>query len=155
MSETTHERAGEQSIVHRREFEAPAEAVQRAHTVAAIFSQWMGPRGSRMRIERFEARTGGAFDYTVEAGGEWRFWGSFHEVVEGRIVHTWEFQEQPGHPTLEVLELRDLPGGRCALEITSTYASKDDCDAMVASGIDGGMDESFERLDEALADLAH
>jgi uncharacterized protein YndB with AHSA1/START domain len=154
MSGTTHERVGEQSIVHRREFDARPERVQLAHTTAEIFAQWMGPRGSRLRIERFDAHTGGRFDYTVEAGGEWRFWGSYHEVVEGRIVHTWEFQEEPGRPTLEVLEFRELPGGRCALEITSTFASKAACDAMVESGIDAGMDEDFERLDEALAKLA-
>ncbi|MEV7527726.1 SRPBCC domain-containing protein [Agrococcus sediminis] len=156
MSETTHERTGEQTVVHRREFDAPAERVQQAHTVAEIFSQWMGPRGSRLRIEHFEPRTGGDFDYVVEVGGgEHRFWGSYHEVVEGRIVHTWEYQGEPGHPTLEILEFLELPGERCALEITSVYASRADCDAMVASGIDGGMDEDFERLDEALAHLAH
>ncbi|QUW19759.1 SRPBCC domain-containing protein [Agrococcus sp. Marseille-Q4369] len=159
MAETTHERVGEQSVVHRREFDASPEQVQRAHTTAELFAQWMGPRGSRLRIDRFEPHTGGRFDYTVEtgegeAGGEWRFWGSYHEVVAGRIVHTWEFQQEPGRPTLEVLEFRELPGGRSALEITSTYASKAACDAMVASGIDGGMDEDFERLDEALALLA-
>jgi uncharacterized protein YndB with AHSA1/START domain len=155
MATTTHERIGEQSILHRREFEAPAATVQRAHTTAELFAQWMGPRGSRLRIEHFEARTGGRFDYTVELGGGWRFWGSYHEVVDGRIVHTWEFQGEPGRPTLELLEFRDLPDGRSALEITSTHASKEDCDAMVASGLDGGMDEDFERLDEALARLAH
>ncbi|MCR8671251.1 SRPBCC domain-containing protein [Agrococcus sp. HG114] len=154
MAQTTHERVGEQSVVHRREFEGSAEAVQRAFTTAEIFAQWMGPRGSRLRIERFDAHTGGRFAYTVEHGGDWRFWGSYHEVVEGRIVHTWEFQEEPGQPTLEVLEFRDVPGGRCALEVTSTYASKEACDRMVESGIDAGMDEDFERLDEALAHLA-
>lgn len=155
MGGTTHERVSDQSIVHRREFEAPADVVQRAHTTAELFAQWMGPRGSRLRIEHFEARTGGRFDYTVEMGGDWRFWGSYHEVVVGRIVHTWELQSEPGRPTLEVLEFRDLPGGRSVLEITSTYASTSDCDAMVASGLDGGMDENFERLDEALARRAH
>jgi len=154
MAETTHERIGEQSIVHRREFDASPEQVQRAHTTAELFAQWTGPRGSRLRIDRFDAHTGGRFDYTVEAGGEWRFWGSYHEVVEGRIVHTWELQQDAGHPTLEVLDLRELPGGRCALEITSTFASRAACDAMVESGLDGGMDESFERLDELLAQLA-
>lgn len=154
-SRTSHERVGEQSIVHRREFDAPAFAGQRAHTTAALFAQWMGPRGSTMRIQRFDARTGGSFDYVVELGGDWRFWGSYHEVVAGRIVHTWEFQEEPGQPTLEVLEFRELADHRSALEITSTYASKAACDAMVASGLDGGMDESFDRLDEVLASLAH
>ena len=154
MSETTHERVGEQSIVHRREFDAPPDAVQRAHTTADLFSQWMGPRGSTMTVTHFDARSGGSFDYTIEIGGQWRFWGSYHEVVDGRIVHTWELQEEPARPTLEVLEFRQLEGGRYALEVTSTFASKADCDAMVASGLDGGMDENFDRLDEALASIA-
>ncbi|MCH1883856.1 SRPBCC domain-containing protein [Agrococcus sp. ARC_14] len=155
MSETTHERIGEQSIVHRREFDAPAAAVQRAHTTAELFSQWMGPRGSTIRIDHFDARRGGCFDYTVEISGQWRFWGSYHEVIAGRIVHTWEFQEEPGRPTLETLEFRDLDGGRSVLEVTSSYTSKAACDAMIESGIDGGMDEDFERLDEVLSTMAH
>src|SRR6185437_4496861 len=103
---TTHERIGEQSIVHRRGFAAISAQVQRAHTDAEIFSRWMGPRGSRMRIQHFDARTGGSFDYTVEMDGDWRFWGSYHKVADGRIVHSWEFEAEPGHPTFETLEFR-------------------------------------------------
>ncbi|WP_404311739.1 SRPBCC domain-containing protein [Agrococcus terreus] len=155
MTTTTHERVGEQSVVHRREFAAPLAAVHRAHTTAVLFAQWMGPRGSRIRIDRFDAHTGGGFDDTVEAGGDWRFWGSYHEVTDHRIVHTWEFESDPGRPTLEVLELQRLAPDRCRLTITSTYGSREACDAMVASGLDGGMDEDFERLDELLARMAH
>ena len=152
--ETTHERIGEQSIVHRREFAASSAQVQRAHTDAEIFSRWMGPRGSRMRIQHFDARTGGSFDYTVEMDGDWRFWGSYHEVADGRIVHSWEFEAEPGHPTFETLEFRDLADGSCALKVTSIYTSKADCDAMAKSGLDGGMEENFDRLDDVLAGLA-
>lgn len=151
--ETTHTRIGEQSIVHRREFAASAALVQRAHTEAAWFVRWMGPRGTTVSLDRFEAVTGGAFRYVVGSadGGGWAFRGSYHEVVPGRIVHTWEFEDDPG-ATLESLTFVDLPGGRSALEVLSTYTSKDACDAMIASGIDGGMDTNFERLDEVLAE---
>ena len=155
MTSTTHERVGEQSIVHRRTFDAPVEAVHRVHTTADLLARWMGPRGSRVRIDRFDATTGGAFDYTVEVGeGRYRFWGSYHEVLPTRIVHTWQFEGEHD-VTLEILELAETADGRAELTITSTYASAAACDRMVASGLDeGGMDGDFERLDELLAQLA-
>jgi hypothetical protein len=67
-------------------------------------------------------------------------------------VHTWEYEDEPG-PTLETLRFVDLDGGRSAIEVTSTYTSKEACDAMLASGMDAGMDEDFERLDAVLAAL--
>lgn len=113
----------------------------------------MGPRGTTVRLDRFEARTGGAFRYVVEGsdGRGWAFRGSYHEVSNGLIVHTWEHEDEPG-ATLETLHFSDLPDGRSALEIESTYTSAEACEAMLASGMDSGMDEDFERLDTVLAD---
>lgn len=150
---TSHTRIGAQSIVHRREFAAPAALVQRAHTESALFVRWMGPRGTTVRIDRFDAVTGGAFRYVVEAasGGNWPFRGSYHLVAPGHIVHTWEYEDEPG-VTLETLRFRDLDGGgSSALEVMSTYTSEKACDDMLASGMDAGMDEDFERLDTVLA----
>ena len=149
---TDHVRTGDQSITHRREFAAPAADVQRAHTEAELFVRWMGPRGTTVSIDRFEAVTGGAFRYIVKFGsGEGAgFFGSYHEVAPGRIVHTWEYEGEQG-VTLETLEFRDVGEGLSLLEVQSTYTSKEACDAMVASGLDGGMDTNFERLDEVLA----
>jgi len=148
---TEHTRVGEQSIRHRREFDVPAALVQRAHTDPELFVRWMGPRGTTVRLDRFEATTGGAFRYVVEAasGGSWAFRGSYHHVGDGTIVHTWEYEGEPG-ATLETLRFADLPDGRSALEVCSTYTSKEACDAMLASGMDAGMDEDFERLDQVL-----
>lgn len=151
---TEHTRVGEQSIRHRREFAAPAALVQRAHTDADLFTRWMGPRGTTVRLDRFDATTGGAFRYVVQApdGGRWAFRGSYHQVDDGIIVHTWEFEDEPG-PTLETLRFSDLPDGRSVLEVTSTYTSRQACDAMLASGMDAGMDEDFERLDAVVEGL--
>ena len=149
-AETTHERTGAQSIQHRREFAAPAALVQRAHVEPELFTQWMGPVGTTVTLDRFDAVTGGAFRYVVAAGDAgWAFRGSYHEVSEGLIVHTWEYEGELG-VTLETLRFADLPGGRSVLEVTSTYTSEAACDALVASGIDAGMDENFERLDGVL-----
>lgn len=152
---TTHSRIGEQSVLHRREFAASAASVQRAHTEAELFAQWMGPSGTTLRIERFDAVTGGAFRYRVEAasGGSWPFRGSYHLVSPGVIVHTWEYEDEPG-VTLETLRFLDLEGGSSALEITSTYTSAQALENMLASGMDAGMDEDFERLDAVLASVA-
>jgi len=148
---TEHTRVGEQSIMHRREFNAPALLVQRAHTDPDLFTRWMGPRGTTVRLDRFDATTGGAFRYLVQApsGDRWAFRGSYHLVDDGIIVHTWEYEAEPGI-TLETLRFSELPGSRSTLEITSTYTSRQACDAMLASGMDAGMDEDFERLDSIL-----
>ncbi|GAB3565540.1 SRPBCC domain-containing protein [Spelaeicoccus albus] len=148
---TEHSRIGKQSTAHRREFAAPAALVQRAHTDVDLFTQWMGPRGTTVRVDRFDAVTGGAFRYVVEAasGGSWPFRGSYHVVTPGLVVHTWEDEDEPG-VTLETLRFVDLDDGRSVLEATSTYTSEEACDAMLASDLDAGMDEDFERLDAVL-----
>jgi len=150
---TEHSRTGEQSLWHRREFNAPAALVQRAHTDPEMFTRWMGPRGTSVRLDRFDATTGGSFRYQVQApnGGNWTFRGSYHQVQDGAIIHTWEYEAEPG-VTLESLRFVDLGDGRSAVEITSTYTSKEACNAMLASGMDAGMDEDFERLDTLLND---
>jgi uncharacterized protein YndB with AHSA1/START domain len=153
---TVHARAGEMSLSFSREFDAPAAVVFRAHTEQSLFVQWMGPRGTTCRVDRFDAATGGAFRYTIGAGETtFTFFGSYHEVLEPhRIVHTWEFEGEPGRPTLESLSLIDLPDGRCRLEGLSVYSSSTQCDEMLAFDQSGdGMDENFERLDELIGSL--
>lgn len=102
-----------------------------------------------VRLDRFEAVTGGAFHYAVVSpkGDEYVFWGSYHSVEPGTIVHSWQYEGELD-VTLEVLRFVDLDGGRSAIDVVSTYTSKAACDAVLASGIDGGMDENFDRLEE-------
>jgi uncharacterized protein YndB with AHSA1/START domain len=154
MTETTHTRTGSQTIEHRREFDAPAAKVQRAHVEPDLFAQWMGPRGTTVRLDEFNAVSGGSYRYAVVGGdgSEWSFLGSYHEVSPGLVVHTWQYVGEPDI-TLETLRFIDLDGGRSALEVTSTYRSEQACDDMIASGLDGGMTENFERLDGVLPTL--
>ena len=146
--QTVHVRAGEQSLSFTREFDAPASLLIRTHTEVDLFVRWMGPRGTTCQIEDFDARTGGSFNYAVDT---WRFFGSYHEVSEHRIVHTWQYAGDP-RPTLETLTFVDLPGGRCRLEGLSIYTSAEHCQEMLVADESGsGMDENFERIDELLA----
>jgi uncharacterized protein YndB with AHSA1/START domain len=104
---------GDQSISFSREFEAPAQRVFEAHVVPDLVAQWTGPRGTHVTIREFDARTGGCWSYVVVGSDrEWAFHGSFHEVTAPRrIVQTWEYDDEPGHPTLEVFTFVDLPEG--------------------------------------------
>lgn len=145
--------AGQQSLSFSREFEAPATLVFGAHTDATLVAQWTGPRGTRLTMREFDARTGGSWSYVISGAGdgeEWGFHGSFHEVTAAsRIVATFEFEGEPGHPTLEVLTFTDIGDGRSRIDGLSVFLSVEDRDAMLSS-MDSGMDENFERLDELL-----
>ncbi len=103
-------------------------------------------------MREFDARTGGSWSYVISGGdGEWGFHGTFHEVTSpGRIVQTFEFEGEPGHPTFEVLTFTDVADGRSRLDGLSLFLSVEDRDGML-NGMDGGMDENFKRLDELFA----
>ena len=152
---TLHARAGDRALTFRREFDAPIDLVFRAHVDPALFARWIGPAGTSCRLDRFDASTGGSFDYTIGGGSSsFRFFGSYHEVAEGeRIVHTWEFAGDPGRPTLETLAFSALPGGRTRLDGRSLYGTVEHCDEMFEFDQSGeGMDENFLRLDLVLAE---
>jgi uncharacterized protein YndB with AHSA1/START domain len=141
-----------QTISFTREFEAPAERVFGAHVDADLVAQWIGPRGTQLRMREFDARTGGSWSYVVTGlGGEWAFHGSFHEVTAPtRLVQTSEFDGDPGHPSLEVFEFVDLPDGRSRIDGLSVFLSIADRDAVVGD-LDDGRDEDYNRLDDVLA----
>ncbi len=144
--------AGQQSMAFSREFDATPERVFAAHTDADLLGRWTGPRGTKLTIRAFDPRTGGSWSYVISAGTEsWSFHGSFHEVTApSRLVQTFEFEGDPGHPTFEVLEFVDLGAGRSRIDGLSVFLSVADRDAMLGD-MDTGMDENFERLDELLA----
>lgn len=136
-----------------REFDAPPAKVFRAHTDADLVVQWLGPRDLEMRIEHFECRTGGSYRYIHTRGeDDFAFHGSFHEVRPDDlvIVQTFTFEGAPDSVALERLRLEDLGGGRTRLVTTSLVDSFEDRDAMLASGMEGGIIEGYERLDELL-----
>jgi uncharacterized protein YndB with AHSA1/START domain len=137
-----------------REFDAPPAKVFRAHTDPDLVRRWLGPRGFEMDIDRYECRTGGSYRYVHRDGDEeYPFYGSFHEVRPSeRIVQTFTFEGFPDAVSLDTLELEDLGDGRTRLVGTSLFASFEGRDAMVASGMETGVREGYERLDEVLAE---
>jgi uncharacterized protein YndB with AHSA1/START domain len=136
-----------------REFDAPKEKVFRAHTDPELVVQWQGPRGMEARIDHYDCRTGGSYRYVhTHDGQSYGFHGSFHEVRPAElIVQTFTFEGFPDGVALERLELEDLPGGRSRLTATSLVDSFEGRDAFLASGMETGVREGYERLDDLLA----
>ena len=137
-----------------REFDAPREKVFRAHTDPELVVQWTGPRGMEMRIDHFDCRTGGSYRYLHQSdGNEFGFHGCFHEVRPNElIVQTFTFEGAADEVALEKLRLVDLGDGRTRLVAESLVDSFESRDAFVASGMEEGVREGYERLDELLAD---
>ncbi|MFD1148414.1 SRPBCC family protein [Saccharothrix hoggarensis] len=136
-----------------REFSAPVEAVFRAHLDPDLVVKWLGPRSITMRIDRWDATTGGAYRYTHSLGDEdYKFYGSFHEVrPNSRIVQTFTFEGFPDGVSLETLTFEDLGGGRTRLHVVSVFESVEARDMALASGMETGVVEGYERLDDVLA----
>ena len=141
------------TIVITREFDAPPERVFRAYVEPDLVSQWLGPRRLTMRIEEYDARTGGSYRYlhVDEDGSEYAFRGVFHEVrPTDRIVQTFTYEDFPDGVALETATFEDL-GGRTRVTTTSLVDSIEARDGMIASGMEHGIREGYERLDDLLA----
>ena len=136
-----------------REFDAPPEKVFRAHTDPDLVVRWLGPRSLQMRIDHYDCRTGGSYRYLhIRGKDEFGFHGSFHEVRPNDvIVQTFTFEGDPDGVALERIVFIDLGDGRTRLTSTSLVDSFAARDAFVASGMESGVREGYERLDEVLS----
>ena len=136
-----------------REFEAPVEAVFRAHADRDLFARWIGPRRLENTITEWDFRTGGAYAYEQKDadGTVYAFRGVFHTVVPNElIIQTFEFLGAPGEVSLDRMRFEALPDGRSRLVGHSVFPSKETLEAMIDSGMEYGMREGYEKLDELL-----
>jgi uncharacterized protein YndB with AHSA1/START domain len=136
-----------------REFDAPPEKVYRAHVDPELVAQWMGPKDLQVRIESWDCRTGGSWRFVNIAGGEeYAFRGCFHEVRPNElIVQTFTWEGMPDGVALEKLSFEDLGNGRTRLTTTSLVDSFEGRDGFLASGMEVGVNEGYEKLDDLLA----
>ena len=135
-----------------REFDAPRDLVWRAHMEPELLAQWWG-RGNKLDIERYEPERGGHWRF-VEHGPEGvsGFEGRFREVTpQERIVQTFEWDGMPGYVVVNTATFEDLGDGRTRIVTTSLFHTTEERDGMLGSGMEGGMNETYERLDELLA----
>lgn len=136
-----------------REFDALPEQVFRAWTDPDLFAQWIGPRSIETRVDTWDARTGGSWRYTAIRDGEEvaSFFGSFHEVRPSeRLVQTFTWEGAPDGVALETVTFIDLGDGRTRIEEVSVVESMEARDSILRSGMDTGVIEGYEKLDELL-----
>ena len=156
MSRTTIDApAGAPFIDVTREFDAPRDLVWKAWTEPELIKQWLGPAKYEMVIDEWNVRDGGRwrFVHRGEDGTEHGFHGVFHGIPSpDSFTQTFEYEGAPGHVSLDrlVLEERD---GRTIARTHSAFQSVAARDAMIENGMEGGMNEGFDRLDGLLASL--
>jgi uncharacterized protein YndB with AHSA1/START domain len=142
-------------LIHvERVFDAPRERVWRAFTDPALVAQWWGGEGNLV-VERME----------VERGGHWRFVdhsehgvngfeGRYREVTPPeRLAYTFEWDGLPGHVCIETLTFEDLGDGRTKIVTTTLFHTNEERDGMLSSGMERGMNQSYEALDRLLANM--
>ena len=147
--------AGVPFIDITREFDAPRDVVFRAYTEPELLVQWLGPRKYTMTIDRWDVRDGGTwrFVHSDDQGNAWGFHGVFHgEQTPDGMLQTWEFEGAPGHVSLEKLTLEEHDG-KTTVRNHAVYQSMEARDAMIESGMEGGVNDGFDRLDDLLLTL--
>jgi uncharacterized protein YndB with AHSA1/START domain len=144
---------GEREIVAERVFDAPRDQVWAAYTDPELISEWWGPHGTTTRVDRMEVEAGGAWRFVIRNsdGSETGFRGTYREVTPPeRIVQTFEWEGMPGHVSVDTATFEDL-GDQTKVVSHSIFHTAEERDGMLGSGMEGGMNETFERLDELLA----
>jgi uncharacterized protein YndB with AHSA1/START domain len=141
-------------IDFEREFDFPVSEVFRAHKEPELVAQWLGPRRLTMDIDHYDFRTGGSYRYAHIApdGARYGFNGLFHTVRDNDFaIQTFEFDGYPDVVSIEFLSFEDLGGGRTRLTAHAVYPSMEARDGMAQSGMETGLSEGYERLEELLA----
>ena len=159
MTTTTHETTIEAdpalpTIRILRDFDATPDRVYRAYTDPELVARWLGPKSLEMRIDSWDARTGGSYRYAAVREGEEiaAFYGSFHEARPGeRLVQTFTWEGMPDGVSLETLTFTDLGDGRTRVTGLSVVDTMEVREAILASGMESGVVEGYEKLDALLA----
>lgn len=147
---------GSFEIVTKMTFNAPRALIFKAYTDPDLIPQWYGPRYLTTVVDVLDARAGGSWrflNYDPE-GNVYAFHGVYHDVVAPeRIVQTFEYEGMPGHVVMETAVFEDLGGGKTRVVTQSVFQSVEDRDGMAASGMEVGVNEGYERMNELMATL--
>jgi uncharacterized protein YndB with AHSA1/START domain len=143
-------------ILIEREFAAPAHLVWRAVTEPDLVRQWWpGGRGEMTECE-IDLRVGGAWRYAMrpEGGDEFAFYGEFLEIVPGeRIVQTEIFAPFPDDGATNTMTLTERDGVTL-LRTLVQHQTAEARDMHIQSGMEAGMQDSFDRLEQVAISLA-
>jgi uncharacterized protein YndB with AHSA1/START domain len=142
-------------ILITREFDAPRHLVYKAYTTPDLIKRWWsGDRGKVTSVE-VDLRVGGKWRYvmTANAGFEVAFHGEFREIVPNeRLVTTEVYEGMPDGEALDTTTFIDK-AGRTLLTTVMQMANKQDRDAVINSGMEGGLQEAMDHLEQVAASL--
>ncbi len=155
MSKLTLELEGETHVMVRRRFAAPPEKVYQAHVDPALIQRWMlGPDGWSMPVCECDARPGGSFRYewVRSEGASFAITGEFHTLEPPRrIVHV-ERMHMPDRTPDNLIETRFEPDGSgTMMTMRMTLPDEASRTAMLETGMEGGMETSYARIDGVVA----
>jgi uncharacterized protein YndB with AHSA1/START domain len=146
----------DQEIVITRTFNAPRRLVFEAWTKPEHVQRWYGLRTLTLKVCEIDLRVGGKWRYVMHApdGNDYGFSGEYLEVVpHERLVYSEEYEALPlGHDYL-VTTTFDEQNGKTTLSSRMLYKTQEDRDGHVASGMEPGMRETLDRLEELLATM--
>jgi uncharacterized protein YndB with AHSA1/START domain len=143
-------------ILITREFDAPAHLVYRAWTTPELVKRWWAGKRGEVTLAEIDLRVGGTWRYVMTAHGEFEvgFHGEYRELVENeRIVSTEVYEGAPEGEALNTLTLTEQDG-RTSVSILVTHQSQAFRDMHIESGMEGGMNESLDALEQVARALA-
>jgi uncharacterized protein YndB with AHSA1/START domain len=145
----------DEQILITREFDAPRHLVYRAWTTPELVKRWWSGRRGEVTSAEIDLRVGGLWRYVMVAneGFEVAFHGEFREIVPNeRIVSTEVYEGFPEGEALDTLTLTEAEG-RTTLTILVQHSSKEHRDAHIDSGMEGGMQEAMDLLEQVAVSL--
>ena len=144
----------DREVVLTRIFDAPKELVFKALTTPELLKRWFGPHGHSLVVCEVDLRVGGAWRFVLEGpdGNTMGMSGKYLEIVPSdRTVHTEAFDDYPGDSVITTVLTEE--DGKTTLTGTVLYESKEVRDAVVASGMEHGAAETYDRLAALLPSL--
>jgi uncharacterized protein YndB with AHSA1/START domain len=145
----------DEQLLITREFDAPKHLVYKAWTTPELVKRWWSGERGEMTLAEIDLRVGGMWRYVMIADGgfEVAFHGEYREIVPNeRLVSTEVFEGMPDAAALDTLTFTEVDG-RTTLSILVEHSSKEHRDAHVNSGMEAGMQESFDRLEQVAISL--
>jgi uncharacterized protein YndB with AHSA1/START domain len=142
-------------ILITREFDAPRDLVYRAWTEPELVKRWWSGQRGAVTSAEIDLRVGGMWRYVMEANGgfEVAFHGEYREIVPNeRIISTEVFEGMPDAQALDTITFTEMDG-RTTLSMLVQHTSKEDRDAHINSGMEDGMQESMDALEQVAVSL--
>jgi uncharacterized protein YndB with AHSA1/START domain len=145
----------DEQILITREFDAPKELVYKAFTTPELVKRWWSANRGEVTIAEIDLRVGGTWRYVMVADGgfEVAFHGEYREIDPNeRIVSTEVFEGMPDAEAVNTATFTEVDG-RTVLEILVQHASKEHRDAHIESGMEAGLQDALDLLEQVAISL--